>query len=178
MKPRSSGVVRSRCCLSSTLMRAPRALMRSMRWMPSNILAERQSSLVPRECAARTIDRNIDINLKCSRVRCYHHGGLARRVRRPTALSDHSNRRQLLDLMPRGCSPKHRPAYTNPDMSQGQPRRLARAQQMSATGCSTDGFVRRDVRGHRRVEGLNRWQIAVEPLYLHGSELSCASLRQ
>ena len=36
-KPRLRGVVRSKCGLSRTLIRAPRALMRSMRWMPSNI---------------------------------------------------------------------------------------------------------------------------------------------
>jgi hypothetical protein len=35
MKPRPSGVVRSRYGLSNTLMRAPWALMRSMRWIPS-----------------------------------------------------------------------------------------------------------------------------------------------
>src|SRR5262245_33601088 len=44
--------------------------------------------------------------------------------------------------------------------------------------CSTVGLIRRNVRGYWRVEGLNRWQIAVEALYFHGSELSCASLRQ
>ena len=37
MEPRPRGVVRSRCGLSRTLIRAPRALMRSIRWVPSNI---------------------------------------------------------------------------------------------------------------------------------------------
>src|SRR5262245_12393187 len=52
------------------------------------------------------------------------------------------------------------------------------ARSKSRPWCSTVGFVRRGVRGHWRVEGLNRWQIAVEALHFHGSELSCASLRQ
>src|SRR5689334_17475662 len=50
IKPRPSGVVRSRCGLSSTLIRAPRALMRSIRWMPSNIdLVARSHSATTRQ---------------------------------------------------------------------------------------------------------------------------------
>jgi hypothetical protein len=143
-----------------------------------HFLAERQSSLVPRDCAARAMDRNFDVNLKCSRVRYDHHGALARRVRRPTVAFGSLRPSPTLGPDAPRVFPYISTRYTNPDASQGQPRRLERTQPMSATRCSTDGFVRRDVRGHWRVEGLNGWQIAVEALYLHGRELSCASLRQ